>query len=228
MATIDLRTLLGMAIKTERSSLGISQEELAYRAGIHRTYLSDMERGVRNPSIDSIAKVAHALEVPVARLFEHTSAGGNSTRDAVEILLVEDNARDLELTKNAFAKAKITNPMHVVRDGAEALDFVFATGPYADRRGDPYPQVILLDLSLPRVSGPEVLRRIKADKRTRNVPVVVLAASRRDRDIGECRRLGAENYIIKPVGFQNFSEVTPYLSLAWTLVKPFQRDTTAA
>jgi CheY-like chemotaxis protein len=227
MATIDLRTLLGMAIKTERSSLGISQEELAYRAGIHRTYLSDMERGVRNPSIDSIAKVAHALEVPVARLFEHTSAGGNSTKQVAEILLVE-NAKDIDRTKQAFAKAKITNPMHVARDGAEALDFIFATGLYAEREGDPHPQVILLDLNLPRVSGLEVLRKIKADKRTRAIPVVILATSTRDRDIGECRRLGAENYIIKPLGFQNFSEVTPYLSLAWTLVKPFQRDTRAA
>jgi CheY-like chemotaxis protein/DNA-binding phage protein len=228
MATIDLKALLGMAIKTERSSLGISQEELAYRAGIHRTYLSDMERGMRNPSIDSIAKVARALEISVARLFEDASGGHNSTKQVVEILLVEDNAGHVDLTKRAFAKARITNPMHVARDGGEALDFIFATGPYADRRGEPYPQVVLLDLNLPRVGGLEVLRKIKADKRTRAIPVVILTASTHNRDIGECRRLGAENYIIKPVGFQNFSEVTPYLNLAWTLVKPFQRDTRAA
>jgi CheY-like chemotaxis protein len=219
MATIDLKTLLGVTIKTQRASLGISQEELAYRAGLHRTYVSDLERGVRNPSMDSIEKLARALQLSVSTLFEQASKD-NEAKQTVEILLVQENLRDVELTKQSFTQARITNPMHVVHDGAEALDFLFGTAAYATRRGDSHPQVVLLDLNLPKVGGLEVLRRLKADERTRDIPVIILTASTRDRDIGECRRLGAANYIVKPVGFHNFSEVTPRLSLGWMLIKP--------
>ena len=208
-----------MAIKTERCVLGISQEELAERAGLHRTYVSDVERGARNPSIASIEKLAQALKLSVSSLFQRAGEGGKST-ELVEILLVEDNARDVELTKLAFEKARITNPLHVVRDGVEALDFLFGTGAYQHRAYATLPQIILLDLNLPRKSGLEVLRRIKADKLTKDISVIVLTVSTRDRDIAECRRLGVETYIIKPVGFQKFSEVTPTLNLAWTLVNP--------
>ena len=208
-----------MTIKTQRASLGISQEELAYRAGLHRTYVSDVERGARNPSVGSIEKLARALEISVSMLFEQ-AADGSQARQLVEILLVEDNSRDVQLTLRAFEKARITNPLHVVRDGVEALDFVFATGPYAHRAEMERPQIILLDLNLPKKNGLDVLRKIKADKRTQKISVIVMTVSSRDRDIAECRRLGAENYIIKPVGFQNFSEVTARLSLGWMLIKP--------
>jgi CheY-like chemotaxis protein len=226
MAIADLKALLGAAIKAERSALGISQEELAYRADLHRTYISDLERGARNPSIESIEKLASALEVSVSMLFEQAGTG-SPAKQLVEILLVEDNPRDVQLILRGFAKAKITNPVHVVRDGVEALDFIFATGPYTHRRNARSPQIILLDLSLPKKSGIEVLQRIKANETTRDIPVIVLTASNRDRDIAECRRLGALTYMVKPVGFQNFSEVTARLSLAWTLVKP-KTDTSAA
>jgi CheY-like chemotaxis protein len=219
MATIDLKTMLGMAIKTQRASLGISQEELAYRAGLHRTYVSDVERGARNPSVGSVEKLAGALDLSLSALFEHAT-NGNGSRQMVEILLVEDNPRDVELTKRAFEKVNITNPLHVVRDGVEALDFIFATGPYAHRRSIHRPQVILLDLNLPKKSGIEVLQQIKANETTQDIPVIVLTASNRERDIAECRRLGAFTYIVKPVEFHNFSEVAARLSLAWTLVKP--------
>jgi CheY-like chemotaxis protein len=219
MAIVDLRALLGATLKSQRSMLGISQEELACRAGLHRTYISDLERGARNPSIESVEKIASALQISVSTLFEQTGSG-SQTKELVEILLVEDNPRDVQLALRGFEKAKITNPVHVVRDGVEALDFLFATGPYTHRRDARFPQIILLDLKLPKKSGIEVLRQIKANETTRDIPVIVLTASNRDRDIVECRRLGAENYIVKPVGFQNLSEVTARLSLVWTLVKP--------
>jgi CheY-like chemotaxis protein len=219
MATIDLKILLGTAIKTQRSSLGISQEELAYRAGLHRTYVSDLERGVRNPSMDSIEKLARALQLSVSTLFEQASKD-DGAKQTVGILLVQDNRRDVEQTKQSFTQARITNPVRVVHDGAEALDFLFGTGAYATRRGDSHPQVVLLDLNLPKGGGLEVLRRLKADERTRDIPVIVLTASSRDRDIDECRRLGAANYIVKPVSFHNFSNVTARLSLGWMLIKP--------
>jgi len=215
MATIDLKTLLGMAIKTQRASLGISQEELAHRAGLHRTYVSDLERGARNPSIESIEKLAGALQVSVSNLFEG-AGNGSSSRQMEEILLVQDNTRDVDLTIRAFKKANITNPLKVARDGEEALDLVFADA----NRGSPRRTLlILVDLNLPKISGLEFLRRIKAAEQTQDIPVIILTLSIRDRDIAECRKLGVENYIVKPVDFQNFSEVTARFGLAWTLGK---------
>jgi CheY-like chemotaxis protein len=226
MAVVDLKALLGATLKSQRSMLGISQEELACRAGLHRTYISDVERGARNPSIQSIEKLASALEISVSTLFEQ-GRSASQAKELVEILLVEDNPRDVQLTLRGFEKAKITNRVHVVRDGGDALDFIFATGPYTHRRDARSAQIILLDLDLPKKSGIEVLRQIKANETTRDIPVIVLTASNRDRDVAECRRLGADAYMVKPVGFQNLSEVTARLSLAWTLVKP-KADTSRA
>lgn len=220
MATADLKTLLGSAIKAERSVLGISQEELAYRASLHRTYISDVERGARNPSLESVEKLAQALELSVPTLFQRATQGDGTNHQLVEILLVENNPRDVQLTLHAFEQARVTNPVRVVRDGIEALDFIFATGSYARRAEKQRPQIILLDLNLPKKSGLEVLREIKADKRTNKIPVIVLTASRRNHDIDECRRLGADRYIVKPVGLQNFSEVTRHFQFEWVLLKP--------
>jgi CheY-like chemotaxis protein len=216
---IDLKRLLGATIRSERSALGISQEELAYRASLHRTYVSDVERGARNPSLESVEKLAHALELSMSILFQRAT-GGNGTTQLVEILLVEDNARDVQLTRRAFETMRVTNPLRVVHDGAEALDFIFAKGPFAHRAEIEGPQLILLDLDLPKRSGLEVLREIKANETTRGIPVIVLTVSDRDRDINQCRHLGVEKYIVKPLGFQKFSEVTPHLRFGWALVKP--------
>jgi CheY-like chemotaxis protein len=217
---VQLKILLGNAIKSTRSALGISQEELAARAGLHRTYISDLERGVRNPSIAIVEKLAQALKLSISALFERASKNGRPSSGVLEILLVEDNSRDIELTRRAFEKARITNPLHVVRDGVEALDFLFATGSHQDRAHASLPDIILLDLNLPKKGGLEVLRRIKADPLTKDIAVIVLTVSTRDRDMAECRRLGVETYIVKPVGFKKFSEVTSNLDLAWMLVKP--------
>ena len=215
----DLKRLFGTAIKGKRSELGISQEELADRAGLHRTYVSDVERGARNLSLESIEKLAHALELSISGLFQRAREGTAGT-NAVEVLLVEDEPLDVELTLRAFKKARFTNPIHVVHDGEEALNFIFGHGAYAHRRDLPHPAVILLDLNLPKVSGLEFLRQLKMDKRTEKIPVVVLTVSQQDRDMEECRRLGVETYLVKPVDFRDFSEVTPHLQLEWALVKP--------
>jgi len=219
MTVVDMKLLVANAIKQQRSALGISQEELAARAGLHRTYVSEVERGERNPSITSIEKLAHALEVSFTSLFEQAGQRSSSP-GAVEILLVEDSPIDVELTKNAFKKAQFSNPLHVVNDGEAALDFVFARGAYAGRLNARPPQLILLDLNLPKKSGLEVLKELKHDVRTQSIPVIVLTISESDQDISECRQLGAETYIVKPVSFQNFSKVTTLLSLSWLLVEP--------
>jgi CheY-like chemotaxis protein len=219
--------MFGSAIRSQRSELGISQEELADRAGLHRTYISDVERGARNLSLESIAKLARALELSVTTLFEKTELS-EAPFQLLEILLVEDNPNDAELARLAFRKGRIANPLQVVRDGAEALEFLFATGHYRGRGDAPLPGIILLDLDLPKISGLEVLRSIRADQRTHNIPVVILTNSAHDQNITECRRLGVRGYIVKPVGFQNFNEVAPHLEMAWALVRPPPRQQSGA
>jgi len=138
--------------------------------------------------------------------------------NAVEILLVEDDPYDVELTLRAFRLNNVTNRIHVVRDGAEALDFLFATGDYAHRQGEHAPKVVLLDLKLPKVDGHEVLRRLKADPRTQPIPVVMLTASREERDVVESYHLGVNSYIVKPVDFEQFIEAARSLGLYWLLL----------
>jgi two-component system response regulator len=136
----------------------------------------------------------------------------------VEILLVEDNPNDVELTLHAFKMHHIANRVEVVRDGAEALEFIFCTGAHAHRRIEDSPKVILLDLKLPKVDGLEVLRRVKADARLRAIPVVVLTTSREERDIIESYQLGVNSYIVKPVDFEQFTESVRSLGMYWLLL----------
>ena len=138
--------------------------------------------------------------------------------DAVEILLVEDMAADAELAIRALKKHCLINNLVWVKDGAEAIDFLFAQGAYAGRDSACKPNVVLLDLHLPRVSGIEVLRRIKNDERLRLIPVVVLTSSKEDVDIAECYKLGVNSYITKPVSFDEFVKVVGELGLYWLLL----------
>ena len=142
----------------------------------------------------------------------------NQSSDAVEILLVEDMAADAELTMVALKKHCLINNLVWVKDGPEALDFLFAEGASVGRNCADQPKVVLLDLHLPRLSGIEVLRRIKTDERTRLIPVVVLTSSKEEVDIEECYRLGVNSYIAKPVSFDEFVKVVGELGLYWLLL----------
>lgn len=134
------------------------------------------------------------------------------------ILLVEDNADDVQLTLRAFKKHNITNQIVVAHDGAAALDFLFGTGQYAGRDARATPQLILLDLKLPKVDGLEVLRRLRADDRTRLTPVVILTSSKEERDVVDGYSLGANSYVRKPVDFTEFLEAARQLGLYWLLL----------
>src|ERR671925_1055359 len=136
----------------------------------------------------------------------------------VEILLVEDNKDDEALTLHALKKYNVTNKIHVVRDGAEALEFIFCTDRYAHRRITDKPKVILLDIKLPLVDGLEVLRKIKQDPRTQAIPVVMLTSSREERDLVESYRLGVNSYVVKPVDFTQFSEAIRQLGCFWAIL----------
>ena len=135
----------------------------------------------------------------------------------VEILLVEDNPYDVELTLRALKQHHIANHIHTVRDGAEAVDFIFCTGAYAQRDFN-IPKIILLDLKLPKLDGVEVLQKIKADPRTQRIPVVALTTSNAERDVQECYRLGINSYIVKPLDFKQFSEAIRQVGLYWLLL----------
>ena len=137
---------------------------------------------------------------------------------AVEILLVEDNPNDVELTLHALRKYRLANHIHVARDGDEALEYLFATGAYAGRNIADIPKVVLLDLKLSKVDGLEVLRRVKGDPRTHMIPIVVLTSSREERDLARGYQLGANSYIVKPVDFDQFSEAVRQLGLYWVLL----------
>lgn len=134
------------------------------------------------------------------------------------ILLVEDNSSDEELTLRAIRRAKIANRIVVVRDGAAALDYLFARGAYADRPDDDEIQVVLLDLNLPKLSGLDVLRAIRGDPRTRRLPVVILTSSREDRDVAGGYDGGANSYVVKPVDFNQFAEAVRQLGFYWLLL----------
>ena len=138
--------------------------------------------------------------------------------DPVEILLVEDSEEDAELAIRALKKRKLTNHLHRVADGAEAVDFLFGLGAYASRNGGPSPRVILLDLKLPKLDGMEVLRKLKADPVLQAIPVVVLTSSKEDRDLNEAYRLGVNSYIVKPVEFDKFVGAVEQLGLYWALL----------
>lgn len=138
--------------------------------------------------------------------------------DAVDILLVEDNPRDAELTVRALKRRDVANRLLVVEDGAAALDFLLGRGPYASQEAASALKVVLLDLKLPKVDGLEVLRAVRADERTRRIPVVVVTSSREDPDIQAAYDLGANSYVVKPVDFDAFVDAMSQIGLYWLLV----------
>ena len=137
--------------------------------------------------------------------------------NGVEILLVEDNPNDIKLTLHAFQKHNLANQVQVVRDGEEALEFLFCTGRYAGRAIENGPRLVLLDLKLPLVDGIEVLRQVKSDPRTRMIPVVVMTSSREERDIVDSYQVGVNSYIVKPVDFEQFADTVSQVGMYWVL-----------
>lgn len=142
----------------------------------------------------------------------------NGPDSEVEILLAEDNPNDAELTIRTLKKHQLADKLLWVKDGAEALDFLFATGAYAGRNTTRTPKAVLLDLKMPKVDGLEVLQRIKGDERTRDIPVIVLTSSNQDQDIETCYHLGVNSFVSKPVNFEDFVETVSKLGLYWLLV----------
>ena len=136
----------------------------------------------------------------------------------VEILLVEDNPNDAGLTMHSLRKGNFVNKLYWVKDGQQALDFLYCTGDYASRDGEDHPKLILLDLKMPKVDGIEVLQRIKSDQRLRVIPVVVMTSSNEQPDVTDCYRLGVNSYVVKPVEFGAFAEAVAKIGMYWMMV----------
>ena len=146
--------------------------------------------------------------------------------NGMDILLIEDNPEDVEITLRAFQKHHIANNIHVVRDGEEALECLFSTGRYAEHSPCQNTRLILLDLKLPKVDGLEILQKCKTDPRTKHIPVVVLTSSREERDLAESYNYGVNSYVVKPVDFPQFSDAVRQLGLYWMLLNQVPADLT--
>jgi two-component system response regulator len=143
--------------------------------------------------------------------------------NAIEIILVEDNIDDATLTKRALKNNNISNSLIHLKNGAEAIDFLFNGGRYDDKVFTNYPKIVLLDLKMPKINGMEVLEKIKSDPKTKNIPVVILTSSAEDPDIKKCYALGANSYIVKPVEFENFTKTVVELGLYWLVLNKGQQ-----
>lgn len=229
MSSGEITARFGAAVRSLRFRLGWSQEALAERADLHRTYIAGIERGGRNITLKSAARLAEALGVSMAEMLgaeaEALAVNCAPARPRiggkiVDILLVEDNPDDAMLALSGFREMHISNHVHVVTDATKALDYLLGERLEGNRHAANLPQLILLDLQLPDRSGFEVLRRVKQNPRVRAIPVIVLALSADGQDILESRRLGADGYIIKPLNFHNLSQATPQLKFRWALFEP--------
>jgi two-component system, response regulator len=147
-----------------------------------------------------------------------TFKNNNMENEEIEILIIEDNISDAEMTIRALRKNNLANNLLHVQDGEEGLDYIFCRGKYAGRRIENIPRVILLDLKMPKVNGIEVLQQIKEDERTKCIPVVILTSSKEDPDIKACYKLGVNSYVVKPVAFDSFAKAVSELGLYWMIV----------
>lgn len=187
---------------------------------MHRTYIADIERGVRNITLRSIINLAAALQVTVSSLLAEpgeTVHGPNEGHVASEVLLVESNPAEAEQVVQALAQAKFTNPVTVARDGEEAIDYLLGRGQFKGRAPSDTPHLVILDLKIPKLDGLEVLRRMRAQESTRSVPVVILTGARDERTLLECARLGADTVITKPLTVEKLAGVIPKLNLRWAI-----------
>lgn len=216
-AADTLLAALSRILRVRREYLSMSQEELSNRSGLHRTYISDVERGSRNPSIKSLAQLAAALQTSVSELLAATEAEGALQTSPLEILLVEDHQADVHLITTAIKQAKVPCRVSVAKDGEEALSYLHRTGQWSEA---PRPELVLLDLNLPRKSGYDVLSEMKSTQRLLDIPVIILSTSESDQDVVRTYKMHANCFISKPLDPDEFFQVVAQTMEFWfTIVK---------
>jgi CheY-like chemotaxis protein/predicted XRE-type DNA-binding protein len=221
MTELEVRTLFATALRRWRHQRGLSQEDLAERADLHRTYISDVERSARNLSLGSIHKLAQALDISAATLFlpSEPSAGqptATPRAGLAPILVVEDQPGDEKLILETLKQAPCANSVHVVRSATETVEFL---GSHEGGTPEESPALILFSLSQPKDRSLDLLRRLKTEARTQTIPLVVLTGSETDPEIAKCRRLGVETFLTKPLSLFKLSGALRQLHLGWALVK---------
>jgi CheY-like chemotaxis protein/DNA-binding Xre family transcriptional regulator len=199
-------------LRQRREQLGLSQAELAGKAGLHRTYISQIERATSNITMETLSRIAESLETTVFALVQDTQAAVTDKATKLDILLVEDNPADVHLVSHCLETSKIPTALHVVPDGSDALDFLAGKGKYADAN---VPGLILLDLNLPKVSGSQVLSEMKNNADWAQIPVVVLSTSGKQSDIQSTYNLGGNSYITKPVNPKDFESAIHRIVEYW-------------
>lgn len=224
-----MKSTFGASVKLRRNQLGFSQERLAERSDLHRTYISDVEHGRRNISIETMEKLAAALDISVVELFlgpgisngkfPDASNDGGTLSFALEILLVSGSQSEAKKLAGAFAAARISNPIFVVDNVPGALAYVFRQGSYARRQPGKPPDLVLLDTNFPETDLVDFLRGIKSDKKTAPIPVALLVKSAHDRILKKCKNSGVETHVVKPIGFQSLRRLVEQLNLNWQLFK---------
>ncbi|HEY9871242.1 MAG TPA: response regulator [Candidatus Obscuribacterales bacterium] len=200
----EFLTSLSQILRQRRQHLGMSQEELAESSGLHRTYISEVERGARNPSAKCLFQLASALQMSVSEMMTAAEALQAALADPLQVLLVEDHPADVHLIMTAIKECKIPCRVSVASDGVEALAYLRGIGQY---KGAPRPEIVLLDLNLPKLSGFEVLSEMKSRPDLVEVPVVVISTSEKEDDIKKTYRLHGNCFITKPIDLEEFFRV---------------------
>lgn len=196
-------------------SLGLNQTQLAKRAGLNRSYVSEVERGCQNITIETLSRLANALEVSVLSLVEQANRSVRSLVRPIEILLIEDNEADIYILKHSLGNLKAPTNLQVARDGKEALEIIASI----NREDSQIPDLILLDLNLPKRSGHEILQKVKSEEsRCSQVPVVVLSTSNDRDDIEKSYALNANTFITKPLNQKDFENAIAVVIEYWFVI----------
>ncbi len=210
----NLSAGLAEVLKQQRLNLGLNQTELAKRAGLNRSYVSEVERGCQNITIETLSRLANALEVSVLSLVEQANRNVRSLVRPLEILLIEDNEADIYILKHSLGKLKAPTNLKIARDGKEALELISSMS----SENSDIPDLILLDLNLPKRSGHEILKKVKSDSRFSQVPVVVLSTSNDRNDIEKSYALNANTFITKPLNQKDFENAIAVVIEYWSVI----------
>jgi CheY-like chemotaxis protein len=223
MTELEVRALFAKALRRWRHQRGLSQEDLAERADLHRTYISDVERSARNLSLGSIHNLAQALDITAATLFQPAEPGTSQPaapqpHGLSPILLVEDKPGDAKATLETLKQAHCSNFVQVARTGTEILTLLSNWNRESGATGET-PALILFSLNPPKDRGLDLLQRLKADPHTKSIPLAVLTGDNSEPDLAKCRRLGVETFLTKPLSLPKLNGALRELQLGWALAK---------